>query len=320
MELIMQRRTVLSIAAAVPVAALTVPGAAHAGTAQAGNSQGGASGVTTIDLPAGWQPEGIAIGGRPYAYFGSRVDGSIYRAGLRTGEGEIFSRGPGTPSLGLKLDDRDRLFVSGGTGGDARVIHARSGTVLRSYRLATNGAFINDVVLTGDGAWFTDSYNPVLYRLTFGRRGSLPAAATSLALTGIPFTAGSVNANGLTLTPDGRALLVIHSPSGVLYRVNTRTGAATAVDLAGETLVNGDGLLREGRTLYAVQNRLNQVAVVRLSHDGSSGRVLTRVTGPSFDVPATVAAYGNRLWLPNARFTTPPTPETPYTAVSIPKP
>ncbi|WP_033340104.1 SMP-30/gluconolactonase/LRE family protein [Catenuloplanes japonicus] len=309
----MQRRTVLSIAAAVPVAALAAPG-----TAQAAGYAG--AGVTTIDLPAGWQPEGIAIGSRPYAYFGSRADGAIYRASLRTGVGKVFSPGPGTPSLGLKLDDRDRLFVSGGTGGDARVLDARSGAVLRSYRLAASGAFINDVVLTGDGAWFTDSFNPVLYRLAFGRRGSLPAEATPLALTGIPFTSGGVNTNGLTLTPDGRALLVIHSPSGVLYRVNTRTGAATAVDLAGETLVNGDGLLLEGRTLYAVQNRLNQVAAVRLSHDGTSGRVLTRVTDPAFDVPATVAAFGNRLWLPNARFTTPPTPETTYAAVSIKKP
>ncbi|MFI5838690.1 SMP-30/gluconolactonase/LRE family protein [Catenuloplanes sp. NPDC051500] len=310
----MQRRTVLSIAAVVPMAA------ASAGIAPGAAQAGGPRQVTTLDLPAGWQPEGIAIGDRPYAYFGSRVDGSIYRASLRTGEGSVFSRGPGTPSLGLKLDDRDRLFAAGGTGGDARVIDARTGTVLRSYRLAESAAFINDVLLTGDGAWFTDSYNPVLHRLTLGRRGSLPAATTPLALTGIPFTAGSVNTNGLTLTPDGRALLVIHSPSGVLYRVNPRTGAATPVDLAGETLVNGDGLLREGRTLYAVQNRLNQVAVVRLSRDGTTGRVLTRLTDPAFDVPATIAAYGNRLWLPNARFTTPPTPETTYTAVSIQKP
>ncbi|MDR7278457.1 SMP-30/gluconolactonase/LRE family protein [Catenuloplanes atrovinosus] len=307
----MQRRTVLSLAAAVPAAALVAPGAAHA--------HGGRT-VTTIDLPAGWQPEGIAIGDRPYAYFGSRVSGSIYRASLRTGEGEVFSEGPGTPSLGLKLDDRNRLFVAGGTGGDARVIDARSGRVLKSYRLAAAGAFVNDVVLTGDGAWFTDSYNPVLYRLTLGRRGELPASATSLPLTGITFTPGGVNANGITLTPDRRALLVVHSPTGVLYRVDPRTGAAVAVDLGGETLVNGDGLLLEGRTLYAVQNRRNEVAVVRVSRDGTSGRVVTRVTDPSFDVPATVASYGDRLWFPNARFTTPPTPETTYTAVSIRKP
>ncbi|MEV1243209.1 hypothetical protein ACIBO2_33745 [Nonomuraea sp. NPDC050022] len=39
-----------------------------------------------------------------------------------------------------------------------------------------------------------------------------------------------------------------------------------------------------------------------------------------FDVPATVAAFGSRLYLPNPRFDTSPTPTTPYTAVAIPRP
>jgi hypothetical protein len=32
-----------------------------------------------------------------------------------------------------------------------------------------------------------------------------------------------------------------------------------------------------------------------------------------------MAAFANRLYLPNARFNTPPTPTTPYTAVAIPR-
>src|SRR5436190_5556932 len=128
---------------------------------------------TTIALPDGFPPEGIAIGGH-FAYFGSRLDGSIYRADLRTGAGRIVSAGPGTPSLGLKLDRRGRLFVAGGTGGDARVVDARTGRVLASYPLASP-AFINDVVLTPTAAWFTDSTNPVLYKVAFGPHGALPA-------------------------------------------------------------------------------------------------------------------------------------------------
>jgi hypothetical protein len=42
-----------------------------------------------------------------------------------------------------------------------------------------------------------------------------------------------------------------------------------------------------------------------------------RITDPAFDVPATVARFGERLYLPNARFTTPPTPETTYDVVSV---
>jgi sugar lactone lactonase YvrE len=135
------------------------------------------SAPTTIQLPNGFQPEGIAIGSAPYAYFGSRVDGDIYRVDLRTGRGRVISQGPGTQSLGMKIDRRGRLFVSGGSGGDARVIDARSGRVLKSYALHAAPSFVNDVTLTGGAAWFTDSTNPVLYKLPPGRHSYGSAAA-----------------------------------------------------------------------------------------------------------------------------------------------
>jgi hypothetical protein len=69
-----------------------------------------------------------------------------------------------------------------------------------------------------------------------------------------------------------------------------------------------------------VQNRLNTVAVVKLDKRGTAGTVTARLTDPGLDVPTTVAAFGNRLYLPNARFTTPPTDTTPYTAVAIRRP
>jgi hypothetical protein len=52
---------------------------------------------------------------------------------------------------------------------------------------------------------------------------------------------------------------------------------------------------------------------------GAAGdaRVVERLTDARFDVPTTVAAFGHRLYLPNARFTTPPTPTTQYTANAI---
>ncbi|HEX6682087.1 MAG TPA: hypothetical protein VF062_04805, partial [Candidatus Limnocylindrales bacterium] len=104
------------------------------------------------------------------------------------------------------------------------------------------------------------------------------------------------------------------------FRVNPATGAATLVDLGGEPVTAGDGLLLLGSTLYVVQNQLNRVAVFRLSSSGRSGRLVTTATDPGFDIPTTVAAFGRRLYLPNARFSTPPTPETTYTAVAIRKP
>jgi sugar lactone lactonase YvrE len=270
---------------------------------------------TTFDLPAGFQPEGIAIGDAPYAYFGSRVDGDIYRASLRTGRGQVISQGPGTPSLGLKISG-SRLFVAGGSGGDARVVDVRTGTVLKSYTLQTIPSFINDVVLTGGSAFYTDSTNPTLFRLKLGRHGTLPDTAQAVPLTGdIAYTTGN-NANGISASPDGRGLIIVQSNTGKLFRT-TYAGKTTEIDLGGESVPNGDGLWLRGRTLYVVQNRLNVIAKIELNRDATAGKVVSRTGSAAFDVPTTIAEYGKRFYLPNARFTTPATPTTPYNAVSV---
>ena len=275
-----------------------------------------ATATTILRLPDGFQPEGIAIGADPYAYFGSRADGDIYRVSLRTGQGRVISEGPGTPSLGLKLDGRGRLFVAGGSGGDARVLDAATGRVLRSYRLQTGTAFINDVVLTGGAAWFTDSANAVLFKLPLGRHGELPAAPVRVPITGdLVYQTGN-NANGITATPDGRGLIVVQSNTGKIFRT-TYSGRTTAIDLGGEAVPNGDGLWLRGRTLYAVQNRDNVITKIALDRHAVAGRVVSRTGDPAFDVPTTIASYRGRFYLPNARFTTPATPTTPYTAAGV---
>jgi sugar lactone lactonase YvrE len=275
---------------------------------------------TTIPLPNGFGPEGIAIGARPFAYFGSTVDGSIYRASLVDGQGQIISDGPGTPSVGLKIDHRNRLFVAGGNAGDGRVVSARTGDVLASYTFTTQSSFVNDVVLTPRAAWFTDSFNPVLYKVPLGRHGALPdqAVVETLPITGDLVVQPGFNVNGISRTPDGRALLVVQTNTGLLFRVDPATGVTTTVDLGGATLPAGDGILLHGRTLYVVQNQLNQVAVVRLNRSGTSGTVVDTLTDPRFDTPTTVARFGNRLYLPNARFALEPADDVTYTAVAIP--
>ncbi|MFK3981876.1 SMP-30/gluconolactonase/LRE family protein [Micromonospora sp. NPDC050397] len=314
-----------TLAAPVPVAA------ARPTTGTAGASTAGASTRTptifpgTFSLPDGFQPEGIAIGALPYAFFGSRASGAIYRVNLVTGRGEEIHPGSGTPSQGMKVDLRGRLFVGGGnmaSGAAARVYDAFSGEILASYQFNAVPSFVNDVVLTPDAAWFTDSTNPVLYKLPLNRWGGLPDAddVLTVPLTGDIGYGTGINANGIETTPDGRALLVVQSSTGTLFRVDPATGVSRKVDLGGEVLTNGDGLLRHGRSLYVVQNRLNTVAEYTLDRAGTSGRLVEQVTSPGFDVPTTVAAYGNRLYLPNGRFTTPPTPTTPYTVTSIPRP
>ncbi|MFF8229964.1 NHL repeat-containing protein [Streptomyces caelestis] len=301
------RRTVLGGA----VAALAV--AAGTGTAQAAPGSGW---PTEFPLPDGWLPEGITIGSRPYAYMGSRADGAIYRTDLRTGKGGVLHEGAaGLASIGLKLDRDGLLYVAGGAGGTARIVDARTGELLTTYQLTRDAApFINDVVLHEDRVWFTDSRAAALHGVPRGRRGEVRA----LPLTGewVQAPTGTNSANGLVATPDGRGLIVVNA--GQLYTVDLKTGHATKVTLKGATdVAGGDGLVRLGRTLDVVQNRLNKITVWDLDRKATTATLTRTITDPRFDVPTTAARYGDRLYLVNARFTSPQTPQTTFNAVAV---
>ena len=221
-----------------------------------------------------------------------------------------------TPAVGMKLDRKGRLWVAGGADGDAKVVDTRTGRELANYDFvgdSTEPSFVNDVVLRNGAAWFTDSERPVLYKVSPVRGRPAKARVRTVPLTGawkqVP---DEFNANGISTTPDGRALLVVQSFTGKLFKVNPRNGHASQVGLGGYTLTNGDGMLRQGRVLYVAQNRDNKVAAIRLTKRGDFGRLVDTLTSPGFDVPTTIASYRHSLYLPNARFTTPPTPTTDY--------
>jgi sugar lactone lactonase YvrE len=228
---------------------------------------------------------------------------------------------PGRVVVGIEYDNRrDRLFAAGGATGRAFVFDASTGATLATYQLATGGGtFVNDVVVTKDAAYFTDSFRAVLYRVPLARNGALadPGAVQVLPLTGDFALRPGFNANGIDATPNGKELVIVQSGTGFLFRVDPETGVTTRIDLGGATLPNGDGILLEGRTLYVVQNQLNRVAVVRLAPDLASGTVEGFITDADFRVPTTVARIGNALYLPNARFGTPPGPNVDYEVVRV---
>ncbi|TDW15453.1 superoxide dismutase [Kribbella kalugense] len=306
----------LTTLVSVPVALLGLV-SASAATAAPTTTSTPITYPTRIDLPNGFQPEGIAISGGT-AYLGSRANGDIYAADLRTGKGKVISKGPGTGSLGMKVDRFGRLFVAGAGGGNGRVIDTRTGKILASYTFTTSTTtFVNDVILGKDAAWFTDSLQQAFYKVPFGRNGRLAAKAETIPLSGDYQHLPGNNANGISLTPDGRALIMVQSSTGFLLRVDPKTGVARRIDIGKALMTNGDGLLLVGTTLYVVQNRSNQISVVELNAAGTRGDVIGAITDPDFDVPTTLAAFGNRFYLPNARFTTTPAPDTQYWVTAV---
>ena len=273
----------------------------------------------TIPLPNGFQPEGIAIGGNTF-YVGSIPTGAIYRGNLRTGKGAVLVPAEvGKAAIGLALD-RGRLYVAGGPTGEAYVYDARTGRELARYVLTTGATFVNDVVVTRTAAWFTDSVNQVLYRVPLGH-GGRPGPGSPvqpIPLTGdIQYTTG-FNVNGIDATPNGKTLVLVQSNTGKLFTA-TPAGVTREIDLGGGSVPNGDGILLDGRILYVVQNRDNQIAKIVLDPRLRSGRIVRHLTDPDFRVPTTIDDHGRRLYAVNARFGTPPTPATDYDVVQLRK-
>lgn len=323
-------------------AAVAVPATAERG--KQGKHQAG-KGPERIALPNGFRPEGITTRkGSSRFFVGSIGRGDIYGGSLRTGQGEVvvdyddLSTGEKRSAIGIKVDRRGRIFVAGGTNevGYTKgiwVYDSRTGEEIAAYRIPTAG-FINDVVLTRRAAYFTDSFNAVIYRVARDRKGA-PGELTTIDLVdkGDLVYGSGFNINGIEATNGGRTLILIKSPTGELFATDAETGANRRIALSkaspesdGE-LANGDGILLKGRTLYVSENRdmnegkagTGEVTPVKLSRDLTTGRIGTEITSANFDVPTTIARSRGNLYVVNARFNTPPTPQTEYWVAKVPK-
>ena len=277
-----------------------------------------------IPLPDGFQPEGITAGNGNTFYVGSIPTGAVYRGDLRTGEGNVLVPAQGgRAAIGLKFDERTGyLFVAGGPTGFAYIYDGKTGAEIAAIQLETLSSFINDVVITKDAVYFTNSLQPVIHKVPLQNNGELPTPRESIAIPlggDYQFTPGAFNANGIAATPNGKTLIIVNFAEGALYQVDPETGIAGRVDLGTRAVPNGDGILLQGNTLYVVQNFLNQIAVVELSADFSSGAIVEIITDTDFQVPTTIARFGSGLYAVNARFDTPPTPDTDYEVVRVPK-
>ena len=292
------RRAAVPLLLLALVAALATPAAA-------------ARSAEVIVLPGASSAEGIAAGRGATFYAGDLFQGDIFRGNFQRGTAELFIDAPeGRMAVGMAADGaRELLFVAGGLTGQAYVYDTRTGATVATYQLddPAPDSFINDVTVTKDGAWFTDSLQAQLYFVPVSGAGALGPARTLVLSGPAADTSADFNLNGITATPNGKTLIVGHSANGELYTVDPTSGASATI--AGVSVPNVDGLLLEAGRLWAVQNEDNQVAGIRLRPDLASGVVEKVITSDLFQIPATVARFGRRLAVVNAKFDTgfPPT-------------
>lgn len=320
----MTRRLMLVLGLVMALSITLVPTAGAHGSGRSGSGAlAAASGdlPTRINLPDGWQPEGITSAFRSRLYVGSLANGAIWRGSARTGEGRVLVQGiEGRVAVGLHVDWRGRLWVAGGDNHTVRVYNALTGRLLETYTFPTAG-FINDLAITRKAVYATDSNNRQLAVIPLGRGGRLPdpSAAELLPLTGDFVIESGFNANGIVAK--GKFLVMVQGNAGKLFRVDPRTGDTRTISTGGYSVTNGDGLvLRNGR-LYVVRNQTNLVAVFNLGDDLLSAALVGEITAPApgaLDVPTTVTLALDKLWVVNARFSTPPTPTTEYWITRLP--
>jgi sugar lactone lactonase YvrE len=261
-----------------------------------------------IVLPGANSAEGIATAGSTF-YAGELLTGDIFRGDLRSGDVEVFIDAPdGRQALGLKADvSSGLLFVAGGFTGQGYVYDLETGAPVADFQL---GTIINDVVVTHDAAWFTDSAQPHLYRVPIDSGGNLGSVTTLVVEGPAANVESDFNMNGIAATPNGKTLIVAHSGLSALFTVDPESGDSALIE--GVSVPFVDGILYESGRLFAVQNSLNQIATIRLSPDLSSGLVEKVITDSDFQVPTTVARFGDLLAAVNAKFDTgfPPTADT----------
>ena len=272
-----------------------------------------------IDLPAGYFPEGIAVGHGSTFYVGSLSDGSIYHGDLRTGAGEVLTEPAGPfATVGLTVDQRNRIWVAGGPTGTARVHDGDTGDLLATYQFtAPFESFVNDVIVTTDAAWFTDSGTqnspdpaafrfagePRLFRVPLGRAGALPdpGAVEEVALSG-SLDVAFPNLNGIETAPGTDELIVAHTTLGAIYRVDPVSGEAIEV-YSGE-LAGADGLSRRGNAIHVVENGAAEISEVTFDPSDGTGTLTDVRPVPGAETPTTSALFGSAIYAVDARFGT----------------
>ncbi|MGI8644108.1 MAG: SMP-30/gluconolactonase/LRE family protein [Thermomicrobiales bacterium] len=287
----------------------------------------GADDVIVYELPGdAVYPEGVAFDASANAFYvGSTNDGTIFRGDIETGEVEVFSDG-GTDgrmtAIGMEVDDQGRLFVAGGDSGQVFVYDTETGESIAvlDTGLAPN-TFLNDVAVVDGVAYVTDSFNPILFQITFDDPLGTIEQFVDFTDTPFVFQQDGFNANGIEATPDGQYLIVVQSATGKLFRVEIATGEVVEVDLGGVELMNGDGMAIDGQTLYVIQNQQALIVPIDMAADYASGVAGEPFTNDALNYPTTLALTGDdRALVVNSQFGARESgnPELPFTVVSIP--
>jgi sugar lactone lactonase YvrE len=259
------------------------------------------------DLPsAGILLEGIGYDPQREVFYVSGVNdgGRIYRGRVHEEALEVWQPGGvdgRTTARGIDVDSAGRVFVAGGPSGRLWVFSA-DGATLASLATAA-GTFLNDVAVGADGAaYFTDSNQARIWRVTQGAAGAWQAELWLDASATVPVVLPGFNLGGIVATPDGRWLLVAQGTTGRLWRIDIATKAITPVDLGTASIVNADGIVLRGHRLWVVQNFARQITELALGGQWGAASVVSVTPTPADRTFTTAKIAKGRLLIVDSQF------------------
>ena len=267
-----------------------------------------------FDLPqAGVYIEGIGVDERAGVFYVSATNqsGTIYRGDLASRDHTLTVWQPptaGNDGRGIEVDRAGRVFVAGGPAAEVRVFDRR-GALLAELPTGAAGSYLNDVWIGPDGAaYVTDSSLPVIWRVSqrFGnwRIDRFLDVSKTIAYTP-PLT--DFDLGGITTSPNGRYLLTTQGSTGQLWRIDLWTRRISEVDLGGTRVLNADGIVLRGHTLYVVQNFSRQISRIELGRRFERGRVVKVMPTPADRTFTTAKPVGRTLLAVDSKFGFPAT-------------
>lgn len=312
--------------AAAITAGLTVVAAGCGSDAAPGESQ------ASFEVPGQTVfPEGVGVDHATGDFFvGSTNDGTIYRGTLDgSGASDAGAVAPflaggedgRTAATGIKVDQQGRLWVAGRDTGRAWVYDSDTGDLIQALETPpAQRTLINDLTFTPDATYLTDSFRPVIWRVerSANRVGTEMTPWLDLAETIIP-TDTEFGLNGVTASDDGQVLLTVHFDTGRLFRIDIATRQVTEIDLGGDLLTTGDGILLDGQNLLVVREEPAGVYPVRLNGDLTRGEV-DDPFGEGLLLPTTIAEYDGEVLVVNSQLNDQDSPDLPFTVSRIPLP
>ena len=187
-----------------------------------------------IALATGRLPEGIAAGPGTTFFVGARSDGDVYVGDVRrdTVTRLVDEPTPGAAAVGMHMHYDDRsglLWVAGGGPRASRglgTVTAYDGRREVSSTTIAGAGFLDDVVVTRDAVYVTDSFQAALVVVPLDGRG--PPRGTGG--TAAPDQDVRFGANGIRELPGGDLVVV---SGGRLYAVDPRTGVADRIVVSG---------------------------------------------------------------------------------------